>query len=159
MGKNQENPLATERKESLPEKEVWLVDDNRMLSEPTLELWRMVKPGYYNFRYFDTAKEAVGELKKRGQVGAGLPQIIFVDGNLGGDEGELRSGENVVKIIRSMEENEHIKIIARSSSDRSLEEMKGVGADMSFSPSDDEEIRRFLSDPDGYKKEDRYKNF
>lgn len=111
--------------------EVWIIDDDKNVVEACLRLFEVKTRGLgYQFKHFDTAKEALDELKKRIENKENLPGIILVDGYLDLDDEELNSGPVVVQQIRDL--TSQIKIIGFSSSETKNEEMMQIGAEIAF---------------------------
>lgn len=111
-------------------KEVWIVDDSEEIIKSILRFLDLeVGELGFQFEYYDLAQKALEELLRRKKEKRNLPGVIFVDGALEKDEGELSLGSELIKKIRKLEGIEQPKIIAFSSSYQMNEEMKEVGAD------------------------------
>lgn len=135
-------------------KEVWIVDDNVEATTPIMKIWQMkTRERGYSFQLFETAQAALNEIEKRRKAKEKLPAMIFMDGTLEKDEGELQMGTNVIRKIRGMEDIEQPQIIAHSTEKETNKRMKEAGADFAFDKMDFMETSEFLKDPEGYKEE------
>ena len=107
--------------------EVWLIDDDDDLSEVLIAYWRQDAPDF-DYRHFNTAQAALDEIDAIAGSGKGsMPAIIFVDGNLFKDKGELRQGENLIQAILQREDITPPLLVAHSSSQEANERMLQAG--------------------------------
>ena len=148
-----EQKFSPEIKE-VPIPEVWIVDDDEDMVGALLRSWRGRFSGKYDFRHFITAKEALVEIDRLNKEKAILPKIIFVDGQLEKDEGELAYGENLVKAIRGLKDIQQPQLIAHSSSRELNQAMREAGANLAFRKSLDlPKSKQFLENPEEYQEE------
>lgn len=110
--------------------EIWVVDDSKDIAKSLLQGWESIGEGF-DFAYFTTAQDALKNIEEKILHKQDLPQVIFVDGNLLLDQGELKNGENFIYQIRKLDINQP-KIIAHSTSRNSNEAMLGAGADFAI---------------------------
>lgn len=109
--------------------EVWVLDDNEALTESQLRGWETMVSKDFGFLSYATAKEALTVIEQKLQNNESLPNIIFVDGNLDKDEGELKDGANFIIKIRRLDIPQPI-LIAHSNSKSANERMMSAGADL-----------------------------
>ncbi len=139
-------------KEPQPKKEVWIVDDMENVAQSLVCLWQDSKLDYI-FNHFPTAKSLFEEINRRleeikGQPAKKIVDIIFMDGELKGDEGELRNGANVIKKIKEIKEIEQPIIAAFSVDFANNIEMMQTGANLALNKMDLEKTIEFLKDPE-----------
>ena len=133
-----------EIREMFPSGEVWLIDDDSATVKRILRFWQLKLKGLsFNFRHFPTAQAALAELEQRQQQQQELPQLIFIDGELEQDEGELRQGAAVVKKIRELDIAQP-QLIAHSSLAEFNQEMMAAGADTAFKKLEINQSSEFL---------------
>ena len=125
-GLNPENNEIEERKVV----EVWILDDNEALAESLMRGWESVGDKF-GFEKYATAKEALVKIEEMIQSNKGLPNVIFVDGNLESDEGELRNGANFVFKVRKLDIPQPM-LIAHSNSSLANRDMMQAGADLTM---------------------------
>lgn len=148
------NPEQSREKEP-SSKEVWVVDDNIEATTPIMKIWQMkTRERGYSFQLFETAQAALEEIERRRETKEKLPAMIFIDGTLEKDEGELQIGTNVIREIRNIKDIEQPKIIAHSTEGETNEKLKEAGADFAFRKMDIMETSEFLKDPEGYKEKE-----
>jgi len=111
--------------------EVWLLDDNEALTESQMRGWETMVSKDFGFQSYATAKEALAVIEQKLQNNESLPNIIFVDGNLDKDEGELKNGANFIIKVRKLEVPQPM-LIAHSNSKGANEKMMSVGADLAM---------------------------
>ena len=144
-------------KEPQLKKEVWLVDDNENLARALRWYWAELP---IKFSYFKTAKDFFKEVEKRikdlKKERKKIVDIVFMDGNLESDVGELRNGAKVIEKFREIEDIERPLIVAFSSDFASNEEMLQSGADLMLNKNDLKKATEFLKDPEKFlKKEEK----
>ena len=123
---NQSNPENNEIEERKIV-EVWILDDNEALAESLMRGWESVGDKF-GFEKYATAKEALVKIEELIQNNKGLPNVIFVDGNLDKDAGELRNGANFIFKVRKLEVPQPM-LIAHSNSSLANRDMMQAGAD------------------------------
>lgn len=134
----------TEKKEQKPD-EVWIIDDGQDAIGEIVRMWRIkISPDAYNFRHFGRASEALSEIEKRKEQHEKIPSLIFMDGNLLDDDGDLQQGSNVIKRIRDIDGIEQPFIVAHSSVEPSNKDMIEAGADIAFRKAEVDKTREFL---------------
>jgi CheY-like chemotaxis protein len=143
-------------KEPQLKKEIWLVEDNESLARSLIRLWEGLELDYV-FNHFPTAKSLFEEIEKRlkeikDEKIKKVADIIFMDGNLEEDEGELRDGAQVIKKIREIKEMEQPIIVAFSSDFVKNVEMMLAGANLSLGKMQSEKIEEFLKQPEEFLK-------
>jgi CheY-like chemotaxis protein len=143
-------------KEPQLKKEIWLVEDNESLARSLIRLWEGLELDYV-FNHFPTAKSLFKEIEKRlkeikDEKIKKVADIIFMDGNLEEDEGELRDGAQVIKKIREIKEMEQPIIVAFSSDFVKNVEMMLAGANLSLGKMQSEKIEEFLKQPEEFLK-------
>lgn len=147
---NKENFPKQENKteqESIPSKEVWIIDDVPEYTKAILRLWEFkFKDSGFQFRCFDTALSALAEIEKRRANQEKMPGFIFIDGQLEKDTGDLKEGVNFVKKVRALKEIQQPKLIANSSDRIRNNEMLKFGADQSFSKAESSKAADFLKE-------------
>lgn len=130
----------TEAKKTI---EIWVLDDNEALTESQLRGWETMVSKDFGFRSYATAKEAFAVIEQKLQNNEGLPGIIFVDGNLDKDEGELKDGANFIIKVRKLESPQPI-LIAHSNSKSANERMMSAGADLTIIKGTETPLRDYL---------------
>lgn len=147
-------------KESTPQKEIWVVDDEKEIIASLLRFWQIkTRHLAYSFKYFETAKSALEEIEKRKESKEKLPDLIFVDAQLDKDkEEEFKKGANLVKRIRDIKEIRQPKIIAHSSDFANNVELLAAGADLGFQKIDISKSAEFLQNPEKYFKKAKEKS-
>jgi len=136
-------------KEIIQPKEIWIVDDSEDIARSALRMWQLkTKDRDYAFKHFETGRAALEELNRRLKEQEGLPQVIFVDGQLEKDEedSELRKGANLIKAIRSMEDIVQPQLIAHSGIKENNDEMLAAGADLAFEKKEALKTAEFLAE-------------
>ena len=116
-------------------KEIWLIDDNTDLTRSLLMSWRAkLKEKELTCQVFNTGRSAFQELQKRIEEKTDLPAVLIVDEELKLDEedDEFRSGVNLIRAIRTIEDIPQPAIIAYSSCERSNNALIGAGANSAF---------------------------
>lgn len=123
--------------------EVWILDDNVDFSESLMRGWGMAGDSF-GFQAYPTAREALAEIENKIQINQTLPSIIFVDGNLDKDEGELKNGANFIIKVRQLEIPQPT-LIAHSNSKSSNEEMMSAGADLAMEKGPATRLKDYLA--------------
>ncbi|MBU4512890.1 hypothetical protein KKD19_06690, partial [Patescibacteria group bacterium] len=138
-------------KEPTLSKEIWIIDDEKEIIKGVLRFWQMkTKNLGYDFKHFETGQSALEEIKKRKESKERLPEMVFVDGELEKDQGELSKGVNFIKEIRSIDGVKQPKIVAHSSDFANNVELLMAGADLGFQKQDITKSAEFLQDPEHY---------
>jgi len=151
-----EQHFSPEIKEGVPLSEVWIIDDEEEITQTLLRIWGRKFAGKYVLRNFYTAQEALGEIERLAKEKGILPKIIFVDGQLKKDQGELAQGDVVIQKIRALKDISQPQLIAHSAVGEINKEMIEAGADLSFRKSlDFMKLSKFLEDPEEYKEEEK----
>ena len=122
--------------------EVWILDDNEALTESQLRSWDLAGENF-GFDSYTTAKEALSVIEEKIQKQESLPYVIFVDGNLDQDEGELKDGANFVIKVRKLEIPQPM-LIAHSNSKSANERMMQSGADLTMVKGTETTLRDYL---------------
>lgn len=129
----------TEEKRTI---EVWILDDNEALAESQLRSWDLAGDNF-GFQSYATAKETLSVIEQKTQNNESIPNIIFVDGNLDKDEGELKDGANFIIQVRRLEIPQPT-LIAHSNSKTANERMMAAGADLTMTKGTETTLRDYL---------------
>jgi CheY-like chemotaxis protein len=126
---------------------IWLIDDDEELARDLICFWcESLGVTAAKFRLFPVAQTAVEQFQNLQSHSKTLPEVVFVDGNLGQDEGRFRSGVEVVKALRAMSATPDLHIIGFSSDPLLSESMRQEGADTAFVKSQFREATAYLRD-------------
>jgi len=80
-----------------------VVDDDEQIIKLEKLHWETCSQGRCEVEGFLTARSALDEILRRIEFDLAQPDIIFVDGNLELDQGDLTKGSELVKRIKSLD--------------------------------------------------------
>jgi CheY-like chemotaxis protein len=149
---NPEMPGQTPEIEHATKPEVWLVDDDDDHSETLIELWQENFPDF-NYQHFATAQEALDKIEQATSSDPmSMPDIVFVDGNLGKDKEPWQFGGNFIQEILRISQKKNIPppvLVAHSNSGKANQRMMVDGM---VAAGGEQTIKRIdkMSDPNAH---------